>query len=76
MDKWFNSHYAPSIEMARGCPFTCAIAGRPFFGLVTWQGSALERIKDELTYMAKKMKSYPDVLLSICDSNFGMTEER
>ncbi|MEK6647292.1 MAG: cobalamin-dependent protein [Candidatus Firestonebacteria bacterium] len=75
MDKWFNSHYAPSIEMARGCPFTCAYCKASFLWFSHMARFSIRRIKDELTYMAKKMKSYPDVLLSICDSNFGMTEE-
>lgn len=72
MDQWFNGYYAPSIETCRGCPFTCAyccVGQARYKGLATF---SIQRVKDELTYMAKKMQKYPDILLSICDSNFGM----
>ena len=72
MEKWFDGNYAPSIETARGCPFSCAFC---FIGQ-SWYTSvatfSVQRIKQELTYFAQQMKHYPSVLLSICDSNFGM----
>ncbi len=74
MDQWFDGCYAPSIEIARGCPFSCGFCfqGQPWFNrLATF---SIERIKDELTYIAKRISEYPDILLSICDSNFGMNE--
>ena len=75
MDKWFDGRYAPSIEMVRGCPFTCAYCKASFSWFSPMAGFSIKRIKRELTYIAQKMRNYPDVLLSICDSNFGMTEE-
>jgi len=74
MDQWFNGCYAPMIETARGCPFTCGYCfiGQSWFCPV---GTfSVQRMKDELTYIAQRMRKYPDVLLSICDSNFGMYE--
>jgi radical SAM superfamily enzyme YgiQ (UPF0313 family) len=72
MDQWFNGYYAPSLETYRGCPFTCAYCR---VGQAIDKGLAAfseERVKNDLTYMAKKMQKYPSILLSICDSNFGM----
>jgi len=74
LDQWFNGYYAPSMETARGCPFSCGycFAGKPYYNhMATF---SVERIKEELTYIAQRMKGHPDILLSICDSNFGMTE--
>lgn len=74
LDKWFDGHYAPAIETTRGCPFSCGYcrAGSPLYSKVTRFSS--ERIKEELSYMARRMASYPDVLLAILDANFGMYE--
>jgi spore coat polysaccharide biosynthesis protein SpsF (cytidylyltransferase family)/radical SAM superfamily enzyme YgiQ (UPF0313 family) len=74
MDKWFNGKHAPSIEIARGCPFTCGYCKASYDWFIRMTKFSIERIKQELEYMAKRMESYPDVLLSLCDSNFGMTE--
>lgn len=72
MDKWFDGHFAPMIETARGCPFSCSFCyeGQSWFSRVG--RFSTERINDELTYMAKKMKDRPSVLLCISDSNFAM----
>jgi radical SAM superfamily enzyme YgiQ (UPF0313 family) len=72
MEKWFNGKYAPSIETARGCPFSCAycFTGQSWYKpLATF---SVQRIKQELTYIAQQMKPFQSILLSICDSNFGM----
>ncbi|MFA6316405.1 MAG: radical SAM protein [Elusimicrobiota bacterium] len=75
MDRFFDGTYAPSIETARGCPFTCGFcfAGQEAYGRVA--RASAERVKAELDYIAGRMKRYPDMLLSICDSNFGMYEQ-
>ena len=74
MDQWFDGSYAPSIETARGCPFSCGFC----FTGQSWYSSvatfSTERIKKELSYIAHRIRKYPNVLLSICDSNFGMFE--
>ena len=73
MDKWFTGEYAPSIETTRGCAFTCGfcVAGQPSFSHLSV--FSVERIREELVYVAQRMKANPHVLLSIVDSNFGMT---
>lgn len=72
MDQWFNGYYAPAIETTRGCPFTCGycFAGQSNFNAVA--RFSIEHLKNELVYIAKKMRSYPNTLLLLCDTNFGM----
>lgn len=74
LDQWFNGYYAPSIETARGCPFSCGYCytGQSYYNRITT--FSVQRIKDELTYIARRMRKYPNILLSICDNDFGMTE--
>ncbi len=72
LEQWFNGRYAPSIETTRGCPFSCGYC----YTSQSWCNAitrfSTERIKAELTYIAHRMTAYPNILLSICDSNFGM----
>ena len=72
MDPFFNEMYAPALETARGCPFTCTFCVQ---GDAWWRKIAkfsTDRIRDELTYMGKKMAQHPGIELGIYDSNFGM----
>lgn len=74
MNEWFNGKYGPAIETTRGCPYSCAYC----YMWPSWKNDvanfSYERVKAELTYIAKRMKKYPHVLLQIYDSNFGMFE--
>jgi len=74
LDQWFDGYNAPMVQTARGCPFSCGFcfAGQPHFTRMANFG--IQRVKDELTYIAERMNKYPKILLSICDSNFGMTK--
>lgn len=74
MDQWFTGEFAPMIQMTRGCPFTCSfcVEGESYWTKLA--KFSTKRIFDELTYIAKRMKNYPQVMLGICDSNFGMYE--
>ncbi len=75
LDKWFDGHSAPSIQMARGCPFTCAFCsgGNQWYSKVV--RFSQNRLRQELTYIAEKMQNYPNILLAIWDANFGMYPE-
>jgi radical SAM superfamily enzyme YgiQ (UPF0313 family) len=75
LERWFDGHYAPSVETTRGCPFSC---GYCHTGLEWYNAIArfsIERLKAEISYIASRMKSYPDVFLAIFDANFGMYEQ-
>lgn len=72
MDQFFDGNYAPSLQTARGCPFSCGYChtGQSIYNHVAF--FSIQRIKDELKYIACRMEKYPNVLLEIVDSNFGM----
>ncbi|MFX1277690.1 MAG: B12-binding domain-containing radical SAM protein [Promethearchaeota archaeon] len=74
MDNFFNGEYAPTIETARGCPFTCGFCynGQSYYSPM--MKFSIERIKEELIYITKRMKDYPNISLEMCDNNFGMTK--
>ncbi|HLC88868.1 MAG TPA: cobalamin-dependent protein [Candidatus Nanoarchaeia archaeon] len=75
LDKWFDGRSAPSMQMARGCPFTCAFCsgGNQWYSQVV--RFSQNRLKQELTYIAERIKNYPNILLAIWDANFGMYPE-
>jgi radical SAM superfamily enzyme YgiQ (UPF0313 family) len=75
MDQYFNGEYAPCLEFVRGCPFTCGYcyAGQDWCSPIA--RFSIDRIKADLDYIAARMKIYSNVLLAICDSNFGMYAE-
>lgn len=72
MDQWFDGQHPPSLETTRGCPYTCGFCTQ---GEKRWSKIArfsIGHLKEELEYIAKKMRAHPGVLLAIFDSNFGM----
>ena len=75
MDQWFNGYYAPAIQTTRGCPFSCGYcrAGQSFNNIIS--RFSTKRIEEELIYIAQRIRAYPNILLLICDSNFGMFEQ-
>jgi radical SAM superfamily enzyme YgiQ (UPF0313 family) len=74
MDSWFDGYHIPSLETTRGCPFSCQYChtGNKYYNSIS--KFSINRIKEELNYITKKMSGYSDILLSICDTNFGMYE--
>lgn len=71
MDQWFNCNHSPSVQFARGCPYRCAYcrSGDPIYSKVSLFD--LDRIKDELEYIAQQMSSSNNIALYVLDSNFG-----
>ncbi len=74
MDQWFDGTYSPSVQTARGCPFTCGYcrASNKMYSRVV--PFSVKRVKDELTHITRKMSAFPAMPLSIMDSNFGVLE--
>jgi radical SAM superfamily enzyme YgiQ (UPF0313 family) len=52
LERWFDGHYAPSIETTRGCLFSCGYChtGLKWYNTIT--RFSIERIKAELNYIA------------------------
>lgn len=72
LDDWFDGSCAPSIETTRGCPFTCQYCRAANSCYNRIGQFSHYRIETELSYIAEKMQNYPGILLSICDTNFGI----
>lgn len=80
MDEFFDGQLLPILQTKRGCPFSCTfcVEGNKYYSKVA--KSVQDKVKDELTLIARKMsdliesgKSRTD--LHISDSNFGMFKD-
>ncbi len=72
MDKFFDENLIPMIHTTRGCPFQCAFCteGNAYYNTVSQR---LDDLRDELHYIAKRVRGPRDILLS--DANFGMYKQ-
>tara|TARA_Y100000294_G_scaffold174842_1_gene193687 strand:+ start:1333 stop:3336 length:2004 start_codon:yes stop_codon:yes gene_type:complete len=72
LDKFFDKLLTPTIQTIRGCPFKCIFCqeGKDYFTKI--YKFSRERVKEELEYIAKKVK-VPNLML--VDSNFGMYKQ-
>jgi radical SAM superfamily enzyme YgiQ (UPF0313 family) len=72
MDKELEDNHKPLMQTTRGCPFACTFCqeGADYFNKI--RRFSIKRLKDELNYIAKRVK-VPS--LSLADSNFGMYKE-
>ena len=74
MDKWFDSNYSPTIQTTRGCPYECSYcrAGNSQYSKV-YQFN-INRVLNEIEYIAKRIHKCKSIELLIMDSNFGLFE--
>ena len=72
LDSFFDGKLTPFLETNRGCPFKCSFChtGNNFFQKTNL--FSLERIKEEISYIAPKAAELGIVNLHIADTNFGM----
>lgn len=72
MDPFFQTGYFPMLQIARGCPFTCAFCNSSVRTNSKIYAHSLENIKADLLYIAQHVK--PEVPVCFADDNFGMYE--
>ena len=72
LDQFFDGRLTPFIETNRGCPFKCTFChtGADYFQKINM--FSLDRIKEEITYIAQRVASTGIVNLHLADTNFGM----
>lgn len=72
LDKFFETNLIPIVETNRGCPYQCTYCCQGLVSHHKIEFYSLERIKEELKYIANKTKSTN--MLIFADSNFGIVE--
>jgi radical SAM superfamily enzyme YgiQ (UPF0313 family) len=72
LDHFFDGKLTPFLETNRGCPFECTFChtGNKYFQKINM--FSLERIKDEIFYIAPRVAKHGIVNLHIADTNFAM----
>ncbi|MDO8435867.1 MAG: radical SAM protein [bacterium] len=72
LDKFFEMNLIPIVETNRGCPYRCTYCCQGFSSYNQINFFNIERAKQELTYIAHKVKKTN--ILIFADSNFGILE--
>ncbi|HLH44776.1 MAG TPA: cobalamin-dependent protein [Bryobacteraceae bacterium] len=70
MDPYFATGYLPMMQIARGCPFSCAFCNSSVKSNSKIYRHSLENLKTDLLYIAERVR--PEVALTFADDNFGM----
>jgi len=73
MDEFFNYSLIPLVEATRGCPFSCTYCADGLDIKNKVYRYNPQRVKDELFYIAKKVKNTNDLM--VADLNFGMYKQ-
>jgi len=71
LDQWLDGTHIPIIQTTRGCPYSCGFCKEGADDHRTVARFSLERVKEELNYIADKLPELPE--LQIADSNFGLS---
>src|SRR5690349_7045607 len=72
MDPYLATGYFPMMQIARGCPFTCAFCNSGVKSNNRVFAHSIENVKADLLYLAERVK--PETTLCFADDNFGMYE--
>lgn len=72
LDHFFDGRLTPFLETNRGCPFKCTFChtGADYFQKINM--FSLDRIKEEIAFIAPRAGSFGIVNLHLADTNFGM----
>jgi radical SAM superfamily enzyme YgiQ (UPF0313 family) len=72
LDHFFDEGLTPFIETNRGCPFKCSFChtGNDYFQKTNM--FSVERVREEIAYIAPRAAALGIVNLHIADTNFGM----
>ncbi len=72
LDHFFDGRLTPFLETNRGCPFLCSFChtGAEYFNKTNT--FSLERVVEEIAYIAPRVAQKGIVNLHVADTNFGM----
>ena len=72
LDRFFDGRLTPFLETNRGCPFPCSFChtGNDYFQKTTM--FSIERVREEIEYIAPRVSVLGIANLHIADTNFGM----
>ena len=72
LDHFFDGKLTPFLETNRGCPFKCTFChtGNDYFQKINT--FSIERVREEIEYIAPRVAALGIVNLHIADTNFGM----
>ncbi|MBI2789638.1 MAG: radical SAM protein [Elusimicrobia bacterium] len=72
LEHFFDGRLTPFLETNRGCPFLCTFChtGSGYFNKINM--FSLERVKEEIAYIAPRAAKHGIVNLHIADTNFAM----
>jgi radical SAM superfamily enzyme YgiQ (UPF0313 family) len=72
MDPFLATGYFPMMQIARGCPFSCAFCNSGVSSNSRVFAHSVDNVKADLTYLAERIR--PEITLCLADDNFGMYE--
>ena len=70
MDPFYETGYFPILQIARGCPFTCAFCNSGVTSNSRVNAHSVENVKADLLHLVKHVP--PTTTLCFADDNFGM----
>lgn len=71
LNPFLDGKWRPIIQMSRMCPYQCAfcVAGR-YSGKI--RAFPLDKIREELEFICRKFKDYPNFAMLLAENNFGV----
>lgn len=72
LDEFLQTGYFPILQVARGCPFSCAFCNSGVASNNKVYAHSLDNVKADLLYLAERVR--PETTLCFADDNFGMYE--